>query len=58
MLSARTNATNKTRRLGERQEVDGAVPSQAWIRCECAFMYMSAVFRKNLTTRSQSARLP
>jgi hypothetical protein len=25
------------------------VPSQAEIRCECAFTYMNAVFRKNLT---------
>ena len=49
MLSARTNATNGTRRLEDRQEVDGAMPSQAWIRCECAFTYMNAVFRKNLT---------
>ena len=28
---------------------DGAVPSQAQIQCECAFTYMNAVFRKNLT---------
>jgi hypothetical protein len=28
---------------------DGAVPSQAEIRCGCAFTYMNAVFRKNLT---------
>jgi hypothetical protein len=25
------------------------VPSQADIQCECAFTYMNAVFRKNLT---------
>ena len=25
------------------------MPSQAEIRCECAFTYMNAVFRKNLT---------
>jgi hypothetical protein len=25
------------------------VPSQAEIQCECAFTYMNAVFRKNLT---------
>jgi hypothetical protein len=49
MLSARTNATNETRGLEDRQEVDGAMPSQEWIRCECAFTYMNAVFRRNLT---------
>ena len=25
------------------------MPSQAEIQCECAFTYMNAVFRKNLT---------
>jgi hypothetical protein len=25
------------------------MPSQAEIQCECAFIYMNAVFRKNLT---------
>ena len=25
------------------------MPFWAWIRCECAFHYMNAVFRKNLT---------
>ena len=30
-------------------EGDGAVPSQVEIRCGCAFTYMNAVFRKNLT---------
>ena len=28
---------------------DGAVASEAEIPCECAFTYMNAVFRKNLT---------
>jgi hypothetical protein len=30
-------------------EGDDAVPSQTEIRCGCAFTYMNAVFRKNLT---------
>ena len=30
-------------------EGDGAVPSQVEIRCGCAFTYVNAVFRKNLT---------
>jgi hypothetical protein len=30
-------------------EGDDAVPSQVEIRCGCAFTYMNAVFRKNLT---------
>ena len=30
-------------------EGDDAVPSQVEIRCGCAFTYMIAVFRKNLT---------
>ena len=50
MLSARTNATNKTRRLDDRQEVDGAVPSQVEIQCECAFTYMNAISGENLTS--------
>jgi hypothetical protein len=29
--------------------VDGAVPSQAEIQCECAFTYMNAFCRKSLT---------
>ena len=33
----------------ETAEGDGVVPSQAEIRYECAFTYMNAVFRKNLT---------
>ena len=41
--------TNETRRLEDRKEVDGTVPSQAEIQCECAFTYMNAVSRKNLT---------
>ena len=49
MLSARTNAMNKTRRLEDRQKVDGSVPSQAAIRCECAFTYMNAVSGEILT---------
>ncbi len=49
MLSARTNATNETRRLEDTQEVDGAVPSQMEIQCECALTYMNAVSGKNLT---------
>ena len=49
MLSARTNSTNETRKVGKQSGGDGAVPSQAEIRCGCAFTYMNAVFRKNLT---------
>jgi hypothetical protein len=49
MLSARTNATNETRKVWERSGGDGAVPYQAEIRCECAFTCMNAVSRKNLT---------
>jgi hypothetical protein len=49
MLSARTNATNETRKVGKQSRCDGTVPFQAEIRCECAFTYMNAVFRKNLT---------
>ena len=43
--------TRRTRRArsGEQSEGDGAVPSQAEIRCKCAFTYMNAVPRKNLT---------
>jgi hypothetical protein len=47
--SARTNATSETRKVGKQSGGDGAVPSQVEIRCECAFTYMNAVFRKNLT---------
>ncbi len=49
MLSARTNATNETRKVGRRSGGDSAVPSRAEIQCECAFTYMNAVSRKNLT---------
>jgi hypothetical protein len=49
MLSERTNVTNETRRVGRQAGDDGAVPSRAWIRCECAFTYMNAVPGKNLT---------
>jgi hypothetical protein len=49
MLSARTNATNETRKVGRQSGGDGAMPSRAEIQCECAFTYMNAVFRKNLT---------
>jgi hypothetical protein len=35
--------------VGRQAGDDGAVPSQAEIQCECAFTYMNAVFRKNLT---------
>ncbi len=49
MLSERTNVTNETRRVGRQAGDDGAVPSRAWIRCECAFTYMNAVSGKSLT---------
>jgi hypothetical protein len=49
MLSARTNATNETRKVGKQSGGVGTVPFQAEIRCECAFTYMNAVFRENLT---------
>jgi hypothetical protein len=49
MLGARMNATNETRKVGKQSGGDGAVPSQAEIQCECAFTYMNAVLRKNLT---------
>jgi hypothetical protein len=35
--------------VGRKAGGDGAVPSQMEIRCECAFTYMNAVSRKNLT---------
>ena len=35
--------------VGRQAGGDGAVPSQAEIRCECAFTYMNAVSGKNLT---------
>lgn len=47
--SERMNRTNETRKGGKQSGGDGAVPSQAEIRCECAFSYMNAVSRKNLT---------
>jgi hypothetical protein len=56
MLSARTNATNETRKVGKQSGGDGAMPSQAEIRCECAFTYMNEVFRKNLTDALPSRR--
>jgi hypothetical protein len=49
MLSARTNATNETRKVGKQSGGVGAVPSQAEIRWKCAFTYMNVVSRKNLT---------
>jgi hypothetical protein len=48
-LSARIYETNETRRLEDRKEVTARWPSQVLIRCECAFTYMNAVSRKNLT---------
>jgi hypothetical protein len=44
-----TYETNVTRWSGRMAEGDGVVPSQVEIRCGCAFSYMNAVFRKNLT---------
>ena len=41
--------TNETRKNGEQSGGDGAVPSQAEIQCECAFTYMNALLRTNLT---------
>ena len=41
----------------ETVEGDGALPSQAEIRCEYAFTYMNEVFRKNLTVALQSTRM-
>jgi len=35
--------------VGRQAGGDGAVPSQAGIRCECAFTYMNAVSGKTLT---------
>jgi hypothetical protein len=37
------------RKVGKQSGGDGTVPFQAEIRCECAFTYMNAVFRKKLT---------
>jgi hypothetical protein len=56
MLSATTNATNETRKIGEQSGGHGAVPFQAEIRCECAFTYMNAVSRKNLTDALAQSR--
>jgi hypothetical protein len=49
MFSARTNSTNGTRRIGKQSAGDGVMPSEAEIQYECAFTYMNAGFRKNLT---------
>ena len=35
--------------VGRQAEGDGSVPSQAAIRCECAFTYMNAVSGEILT---------
>jgi hypothetical protein len=40
---------DETRKVGKQSGGDGTVPFQAETRCECAFTYMNAVFRKNLT---------
>jgi hypothetical protein len=48
-LSASTYGTNERRKVGKQSGGDGAVPSQAEIRWKCAFTYMNAVSRKNLT---------
>jgi len=40
--------TNETR-VGRQAGNDGAVPSRVEIQCECAFTYMNAVIRNNLT---------
>jgi hypothetical protein len=45
----RENEPDETRKVGKQSGGDGAVPSQAEIQCECAFTYMNAVLRKNLT---------
>jgi hypothetical protein len=49
MLSERTNVTNGDAQVGRQAGDDGAVPSRAWIRCECAFTYMNAVSGRSLT---------
>jgi hypothetical protein len=49
MFSAKTNRTNETRKVWKQSGGDGAVPSRAEIQRGCAFKYMNAVFRKNLT---------
>jgi hypothetical protein len=54
LVSVRTNATNETSKVGEQSGGDSAVLSQAAIRWRCAFTYMNAVFRKNLTERARS----
>jgi hypothetical protein len=48
-MTAMLSTTNETRKVGKQLGGDGAVPSQAEIRCERAFTYMNAVFRKHLT---------
>jgi hypothetical protein len=58
MLSARTNATNETRRLEESRRLTARCRLRRGFGASARFTYMSAVFRKNLTTRTQSARLP
>ena len=35
--------------MGKQSGGDGGGPFQAEIQCECAFTYMNAVSRKNLT---------
>jgi hypothetical protein len=49
MLSERMNVGERDAQVGRQAGDDGAVPSRVEIQCECAFTYMNAVFRKNLT---------
>ncbi len=48
-LSARTDIDERDARGGRQAGGDGRRPSQALIQCECAFNYMNAVSRQNLS---------
>ena len=49
MVSARMNATNETRKVGEQSGGDSACAVSGGDSVEVAFTYMNAVSRKNLT---------
>jgi hypothetical protein len=54
MLSARTNATNETRKIGNSQEVTARVLSLAAIRWKCAFTLYERSFPEEPDRRGRS----
>jgi hypothetical protein len=44
-----TERDERDAQVGRQAEGDGAVPSRAEIQCECAFTYMNASSRRNLS---------